>query len=165
MASKKGIVLTIGILAVITAASFLVWFIPENREATFVVTDFENHLDGVHEIHLIIDENVEAEFENLIKGEITPEEYNQVAEVSSSQTNSQLIQLVRTQPPEEWSQSYASYIESLKHFNTYLRETIIISKMIESGSTENELKEDIEKIDQYRSKMLEMIELSKNSRP
>ena len=47
MASRKGVVLTVIILAAITAASFSLWLIPQNYEATFVVTDYESYLDGV----------------------------------------------------------------------------------------------------------------------
>ena len=51
MASKKGISLTIGVLAAITMASFVFWFLPQNSEITFVVSDFESHLDGVKNVH------------------------------------------------------------------------------------------------------------------
>ena len=37
MASKKGIALTITILAAITGASFLLWMIPQENETTFVM--------------------------------------------------------------------------------------------------------------------------------
>lgn len=165
MASKKGVLLTVGILTAITAASFLVWLLPENREAVFVITDFENYLDGVNEIHMIIIENVEEEFEKLLDKEITPEQYNQFAEVATSQINSQLIQLVKSEPPEEWEQSYENYIESLKQFNSYIRESIVISKMIEGGASQNELDEAIQNMERYRINMIAKIEQSNSLRP
>ena len=40
LASKKGIIITVTILAAIFAASFLVWLIPLNVETNFVISDF-----------------------------------------------------------------------------------------------------------------------------
>ena len=64
MASKKGVILTIGILAVITGTSFLVWLMPQNNEISIVVSDFESHLDGVKEIHRTISEGLDEEFQD-----------------------------------------------------------------------------------------------------
>ena len=80
MASKKGIALTIGILAVITIASFIFWLIPENNEMTFVISDFESHLDKVQDVHDTIREGTENEFQKLLNNEISPQEYIESAE-------------------------------------------------------------------------------------
>ena len=53
MASKKGIIITIIILASITAASFLLWIVPQENPATLVVSDYENYLEGVKKIHQV----------------------------------------------------------------------------------------------------------------
>ena len=45
MASKKGIVVTVIILAAITGASFSLWLIEPENETTLVVTDYQNYLD------------------------------------------------------------------------------------------------------------------------
>ena len=58
MASKKGIVTTVIILAAITGASFLLWVIPQDYETTFVVSDYEGYLDGVKNIHEILEESI-----------------------------------------------------------------------------------------------------------
>ena len=70
MTSKKGIAVTIGILAAITAASFLIWLIPLNNENTFVVSDFESNLEDVKEIHLTLQKGIEQEFQNLLDEKI-----------------------------------------------------------------------------------------------
>ena len=46
MASQKGILITIGMLGGITAASFLIWTLPQTYDASFVVSDFGNNLDA-----------------------------------------------------------------------------------------------------------------------
>ena len=65
MASKKGITITIIILAAITGGSFLFWVIPQESPISLVVSDYENYLDGVKEIHSILDQSISTEFQNL----------------------------------------------------------------------------------------------------
>ena len=58
MASKKGISSNGQvILAAITGASFLLWMIPQDSdETTFVVSDYGDYLDGVKNIHEVLQE-------------------------------------------------------------------------------------------------------------
>jgi len=165
MASKKGISLTIGVLAAITMASFVFWFLPQNSEITFVVSDFESHLDGVKNVQEVISEAVDTEFQNLLDGNISPKEYIEQAEISSVQINSQIIQLVESKATEEWHESYISYIEALKQYNTYVRETIVAATMIEKGVEAPEIEEFITKINQFKENSESHIFKSDNSRP
>jgi len=165
MASKKGISLTIGVLAAITMASFVFWFLPQNSEITFVVSDFESHLDGVKNVHVVISEAVDTEFQNLLDGNISPKEYIEQAEISTVQINSQIIQLVESKATEEWHESYISYIEALKQYNTYVRETIVAATMIEEGVESAEIEEFIAKINQFKENSESHIFKSDNSRP
>ncbi len=91
MASKKGIAITVGILAVITISSFLIWMMPQNNEAVFVVSNFQDHIDVVKEIHNVIIDGIEIEFQNLLVGDVTPGQYIEIADVSSTQIKSQII--------------------------------------------------------------------------
>ncbi len=150
MASKKGIFLTIGILGAITIASFVFWFLPQNNEMVFVVSDFESHLDGVKNIHGAISETIDLEFQNLLNGHISPGEYIEQAEESSTQINSLIIQLVESKATVEWQESYINYIESLKQFNTYIRETIVAATMIEDGAESSKIEEFVAKINQFK---------------
>ena len=165
MASKKGISLTIGILAAITMASFVFWFLPQNSEITFVVSDFESHLDGVKNVHVVISEAVDTEFQNLLDENISPKGYIEQAEISSVQINSQIIQLVKSKATEEWHESYISYIEALKQYNTYVRETIVAATMIEEGVESAKIEEFITKINQFKENSESHIFKSDNTRP
>lgn len=165
MVSKKGIALTIGILTAITIASFTIWFIPQNNKLTFIITDFGSHLDGVKEIHNTISQTVEREFQNLLERKITPDEYIQIAEISTSQINSQIIQLVESQPTDEWRESYSNYIESLRQFNSYLRETIVAAKMIDEEANSEDLNMTLEKIKEFKEKSDSLITDSDEVRP
>ncbi len=165
MASKKGIMVTAIILATITGASFLVLYIPQNIETTFVVSDYENYLDGVKNIHEVLEESIAIEYENLRIGKISPQDYISVTEVTSSQVTTQISEFVTSKPSEEWQTSYISYMDALKSFNSYILETKVLANMIENGNTEDEMSETLEKIDMLKSESIEFVEMSDQSRP
>lgn len=164
MATKKGIVLTIVILATITAASFSLWFIPQNIETEIVVSDFRIHLDNVKEIHFVLNEGINVEFQKMLDKKITAEEYINLAESTSSQVNSQIIQLVNSKAPEQWHESYLNYMESLKIFNSEIRETIIVATMISEDNTD-EIQNALEKINSLKNDSESFAKASDESRP
>ena len=116
--------LTVVILAAITAASFLVWLIPQNIETEFIVSDFKSHLDNVKEIHSALNDGINIEFQKMLDEKISTQEYINLAETTSSQVNSQIVQLVNSKAPEEWHESYLKYIESLQKFNEKLEKQL-----------------------------------------
>ena len=71
MATKKGIALTVIILAAITAASFSLWLIPQNFESEIVISDFEAHLDSIIEIRSTLEIGLDEEFQKMLNNEIT----------------------------------------------------------------------------------------------
>lgn len=165
MASKKGIAITAIVLAAITGASFLVWFGPVENQTTFVVSDYGNYLDGVKNIHEVLEESIELDYQSLRNGEISPEDYNVVTDVTSSQVTSQISEFVTSKPPEEWQASYISYMEAMKKFNEYIGETKVLASMIENDSSEDEKNQVIQKIEELKIESQELIKSSDNSRP
>ena len=95
MKSKKGVIITVGILIAITAASFSVWIVNTtiDTEMTIVVTDFENHQQGISERYKIVSNAVDESFSELMNDKISPEEYTRIAEISSSQNTALLTEL------------------------------------------------------------------------
>ena len=165
MASKKGKIVTVIILAVITGASFLLWMVPENSETTFVVSDYRGYIDGVKNIHEILQESIEMEYQNLLNGEITPNDYNIVVEVTSSQITAQISEFVTSKPPEEWQDSYINYMDAMKKFNVYIGETKVLANLIEKESTQEELTEEIQKIESLKEEYKEFVKMSDQTRP
>lgn len=165
MATKKGIIVTVIILAAITGASFLVWLIPQNNETKLTITDFGAHLDNVKDIHSTIQTEVDKEFQNLLNEEITSKEYIEIAEISSSQITSQIMTLVESKAPSEWYESYLNYIESLKKFNLQIRETIVVATMMDEGKDSSEIQEILEKIDVLKTESKTMVMASDETRP
>ena len=164
MASKKGIIVTIIILVAITAGSFLFWIIPQESQMSLIISDHESYLDGIKEIHSILDQSISTEFQNLKDENLSPDEYLQMADVTSSQVTSQISEFVTSKPPNEWQDSYISYMDALKNFNSYVIETKVYANMVKEGKTD-QLEETLTKIQSYKSESEMLIELSDNSRP
>ena len=162
MASKKGIAVTVIILVAITAASFLFWVIPQENPSTLVVSDYENYLDGVKKIHEVLQESIETEFQNLLNEKTSPDEYITITEVTSSQVTAQISEFITSKPPEEWQDSYISYMEALKKFNSYIVETKVVANMLKEGQIDTEI---IQKIESLRSESQELINKSNELRP
>lgn len=165
MASKKGIAITAIILAAITGASFLLWFVPQENQTTFVVTDYENYLDGKKNIHEVLQESIDLEYQNLLNGKISPEEYATVADVTSSQVTAQISEFVTSKPPEEWQESYISYMEAMKKFNAYVGETKVLANMIENENPDDDMEKTIQKIESLKAESLDYVKISDDSRP
>ncbi len=165
MASKKGKIVTVIILAAITGASFLLWMVPENSETTFVVSDYGGYIDGVKNIHEILQESIEMEYQNLLNGEITPSDYNIVVEVTSSQVTAQISEFVTSKPPVEWQDSYINYMDAMKKFNVYIGETKVLANLIEKESTQEELTEEIQKIESLKEEYKKFVKMSDQTRP
>ena len=164
MASRKGVIATIVILAAITAGSFLFWIIPQDSKMEIVVSDHKNYLDGVKEIHSVLNQSVSDEFQDLEDGNITPEEYIRDADVISSQITSQISEIVTSKPPAEWQESYINYMESLQNFNSYVTETKVYAGLIKDGRTDK-LSEEMEKLNSFKMESERFAKLSDDSRP
>ena len=165
MASKKGIAITVIILAVITGVSFLSWIVPQDNETTFVISDYGNYLDGVIKIHEVLQESTDIEYQNLHNGDISPEDYIIITEVTSSQVTTQISEFVTSKPPEEWADSYISYKGAMIKFNEYIVETKVVANLIENESFEKEMAETILKIEILKTEYQEYVKISNESRP
>ena len=165
MASRKGITVTVIILAVITGSSFLFWTIPQETESTFVVSDYENYLDGVKKIHEVLQESIYDEFQNLVEGKTSPDEYITIAEVTASQVTAKISEFVTSKPPEPWQESYISYMDALKKFNSYIVETKIYANLIKDESDQKEMNKILQKIETLKDESEGLIKESDSLRP
>ena len=165
MASKKGIAITAIILASITGASFLLWVIPQENDTTFIVTDYEGYLDGVKNIHEVLQESIDIEYQNLLDGKIPPNDYITVTEVTSSQVTTQISEFVTSKPSEKWQESYISYMNGMKKFNEYILETKVLANQIENESMDAEILETVHKIESIKAESMEYIKKSNDLRP
>jgi hypothetical protein len=165
VASTKGIAVTIAILVGVVAASFLVYLIPEDTTMKIVVSDFKKHLDITKEKASMEITSIDESFEKLMEKKISPDEYINIAEVSSSQINSLIIELTNSGATQEWSESYVNYIGALKKLNEKITETIVVANLMNSDNNSNSINEIITKIHQLETESLDLIKNSDNTRP
>ena len=167
MGSKRGIIITVGILIAITTASFMVWIDnPTNTEMTIVVTNFENHQEGISERHKIISNAVEESFSELMNEKISADEYIKIAEVSSSQNNALLMELVYSDAPEEWQESYINRITSLKSFEAYIIETMVMAEFLLSDDGDFQQKDDLlDKIEKFKEESIQYAQMADSAKP
>ena len=165
MASTKGIAVTIAILVGVVAASFLVYLIPEDTTMKIVVSDFEKYLDITKEKAMLESVSIDESFEKLMEKKMNPNEYIRIAEVSSSQINSLIIELTNSGATQEWTESYINYIGALKKLNEKVTETIVVANLMNSDNNSNSINEIITKIHQLETESLDLIKNSDNTRP
>jgi len=167
MSSKRGVVITVAILIAITIASFSVWIGSNttNTEMTIVVTDFENHQEGISERHKIISNAVEESFSELINEQISTEEYIRIAEVTSSQNNALLMELAYSDAPEEWQESYINRIASLKSFEAYIIETMVIANLIDNNEEQEQITEIRNNIEKFKEEYIQYGQMADSSKP
>ena len=165
MASRKGIAVTVAILVGVVAASFLVYLLPEDTTMKISVSDFEKHLDITKERASMEVMGIDDSFKKLMNGEMNPDEYISIAEVTSSQLNSLIIELTNSGATQEWSESYVNYIVALKKLNDKITETIVVANLITDDSNSDSINEILAKIKQLEAESLDLIKKSDSSRP
>ena len=167
MGSKRGVVITVLILVAITIASFSVWIGNNtiNTEMTIVVTDFENHQEGISERHKIISNAIEESFSELINEQISTDEYIRIAEVSSSQNNALLMELAYSDAPENWQESYINRIASLKSFEAYIIETMVLSNIIENNEEQEQKTEILNNIEKFKEEYIQYGKMADSAKP
>ena len=163
MASKKGIGITVIILAAITGASFLLWVIPQENDTTFIVSDYEGYLDGVKNIHEVLQESIDIEYDNVINGRISLEDYIVITEVTSSQVTTQISEFVTSKPSEQWQESYINYMNGMKKFNEYILETKVLANELKNGVTD--VSQTLDRIESIKAESMEYIKKSNELRP
>ena len=165
MASKKGIAVTIIILVGVVAASFSVYLIPEDTEMKITVSDFEKHLDDVDQRTSMLSMGVEESFDDLLNHNLSSEEYFLTAGVTQSQVNSLIIELTLSGAPQEWTESYKTYIFALKKLNEQITQTMIIANLMKDDGNSDSVNEMISNLYELRAELRDLISESNNLRP
>ena len=165
MASRKGIGVTIAILVGVVAASFLVYLIPEDTTMKITVSDFGEHLDITKERALMESSSIDESFKKLMENDMNRDEYIRIAEVSSSQILTLIIELKDSGATQEWTESYVNYIGALKKLNEMITETIVVANLMDSDDNSNSINEIIDKTHQLKTESLDLTKKSDAARP
>ena len=165
MGSRKGIGVTIAILVGVVAASFLVYLIPEDTTMKITVSDFGEHLDITKERASMEITSVDESFEKLMKSKMSSDEYIRIAEISSLQVNSLIIELTNSGATQEWTESYVNYIGALKKLSEMITETIVVASLMDNDDNSDSVNEIIAKIHQLETESLDLTKKSDAARP
>ena len=165
MASRKGIGVTVAILVGVVAASFLVYLIPEDTTMKITVSDFGEHLDITKERALMESSSIDESFKKLMENDMNQDEYIRIAEISSSQILTLIIELKDSGATQEWTESYVNYIGALKKLNEMITETIVVANLMDSDNNSNSINEIIDKIHQLKTESLDLTKKSDAVRP
>ena len=165
MASRKGIGVTIAILVGVVAASFLVYLIPEDTTMKITVSDFEKHLDSTKDRASMESSSIDESFKKLMEKKVNSDEYITIAEISSFQIRSLIIELKDSNATQEWTESNVNYIGALKKLNEMITETIVVANLMDSDGNSNSINEIIAKIHQLKTESLDLTKKSDAARP
>ena len=165
MGSRKGIGVTIAILVGVVAASFLVYLIPEDTTMKITVSDFGEHLDITKERASMEITSVDESFEKRMKSKMSSDEYIRIAEISSLQVNSLIIELTNSGATQEWTESYVNYIGALKKLSEMITETIVVASLMDSDDNSDSVNKIIAKIHQLETESLDLTKKSDAARP
>ena len=167
MGSKRGVIITVVILIAITIASFSVWIgnNTTNTEMTIVVTDFENHDVGIVDRHKIVSNSINESFGKFMDGEIEINDYDKIAKAGSSQNNALLIELAYSDAPEEWQESYINRIASLKSFEAYIIETMVMANLINNDGEAEQRTEILNNIEKLKEESIQYAKMADSSKP
>ncbi|SVD08225.1 uncharacterized protein METZ01_LOCUS361079, partial [marine metagenome] len=147
------------------AASFLVYLIPEDTTMKITVSDFGEHLDITKERALMESSSIDESFKKLMENDMNQDEYIRIAEVSSSQILTLIIELKDSGATQEWTESYVNYIGALKKLNEMITETIVVANLMDSDDNSNSINEIIDKIHQLKTESLDLTKKSDAARP
>lgn len=162
--SKKGFIITGVVLVAITAGSFAIWLIPQNNQSNITIANPKDQLDALIDQQKTISESDIAEFDKMVAGQITPDNYLGIADISSSQIRSMIISITAPDVPPQWKSSYESFDDALKAYNTYLRETTVIAQKLKENPSADVSKEKAS-LEQYLTQTKDSIAASNKARP
>ena len=151
-------------MAAITAGSFTIWLMPQTTQTKFVVSDAKENLDEIIAQRNTVVDSTSEEFTKMLNGQITPDNYISIAQISSSQINSFIIKIIQSDVPEGWRESYSADMNSLRADNSYLQETIIIANKIKDNPSAD-VSEEKTKIDEMLKEAISSANASQKARP
>jgi hypothetical protein len=165
MATKKGIIVTAIILGAISAASFIVWIVPQSRGPSMVVSDYGNELESIRERHGVISTEIESNLKSLFNKTLSPDDFINMTQISSAQVTSLITELIESNPPAKWRESYLNYGEALKKYSDYLSETISLANKMKDGISQTELKDERSYLSSLKNESDSFIVKSYETRP
>jgi hypothetical protein len=133
LASRKGIAITVAIVAAIVGASFLIWFIPQSNPGSLITprSDLEI-ISDVYARHNDLADDIESKVSLWRQGNLTSEEILGQITQARPRVLEMEKQIQDANPAQEWQQSFDLYELALGVFSEYLDAA---EAMVKSGDT------------------------------
>ena len=133
MASKKGIAITVAIVAAIVGASFLIWLIPQSNPGSLITPRADSEIiSDVYARHNDLADDIESKVSQWREGNLTSEKA--LAEITQARPRVHEMekQIQDANPSQEWQKSFDLYELALGVFSEYLDAT---EKLVKTGDT------------------------------
>jgi len=130
-----------------------------------IVSDFGEQLDITKERALMESSSIDESFKKLMENDMNRDEYIRIAEVSSSQILTLIIELKDSGATQEWTESYVNYIGALKKLNEMITETIVVANLMDNDDNSDSINEIVDKIHQLKTESLDLTKKSDAARP
>lgn len=148
---KKGVIITVGILAAITIGSFAIWWVPENTADPMQLTQL---LGGMHEERVAIQDTIESRYQEMVEGSLDPEAFVLEAQAATDQMTEIVGTLATAETYGTWDDVYGHYIEITQISNSIVQEMIVVANAIESGI---EYQTSIDRIDELNAALQDKV--------
>jgi ADP-glucose pyrophosphorylase len=76
------------------------------------------------------------------------------------------MELVESNAPEEWQESYINRITSLKSFEVYIIETMVMAEFLLSDDGDFQQKDDLlDKIEKFKEESIQYAQMANSAKP
>ena len=75
------------------------------------------------------------------------------------------MELAYSDAPEEWQESYINRIASLKSFEGYVIETMVIADLIDRNGEQEQITEILNNIDKFKEEYIQYGQMADSSKP
>lgn len=140
MASRKGIAITAAIIGGFVAASFLVYFIPEQTTQSDIITfgDARERLEFAMDRNQVVIDEFQIAFQAWQDGDVEKDTFDLSSNASIEQIDTLILELRSKPVPDEWNQSYVLYIQALENYKSYMEKVKEYASYVSEGGTEPE---------------------------
>ncbi len=165
---SRGKIITASALAGLTLALALVFIInlsdwlPQDTAMVIITDDYSSLLDESLNIQNAIHDSLWDQYQSMLNGTITTQEYSVMAQTALDQTTAQIRTLVTAGAPPQWAERYSQAIESLRAFNSMIRETVVHADILERGDRDDDT---VQRVADLRQRVAEHADLAEISRP
>jgi hypothetical protein len=142
VASKKGIAITVAIVAAIVGASFLIWLIPQSNPGSLITPRSDTEIiSDVYARHNDLADDIESKVSQWRQGNLTSEQVLGQITQARPIVEEMEKQIQDANPAPEWQDSFDLYELALGVFSEYLDAAEALVKTGDTSGSDAELQD------------------------